>query len=334
MNRATLILGRLSQLDPRSDDELARDLEDEFAFHLDQLERELRESGESPADASRKARERFGDVEAIRRQCATIARKEHVIMMKILTAVLGLTTLIVLIACLMLYQEAQHAHREAVESRMVAEQARVEAEQEARRAQAVQSFLVQHLAAIDPSTAGGRPEVGELLDSAAERADATFYDQPEVRAKIREGIEKAREEARPKSADEARLEQADRDLSGVWRQIVGSDEDSSRVTLRIVSIDDPTNVNGIPISRLQHSLFDERVELGFCVGRTDPNRLIITVGGQPVRNGRWWLEGDRLLIDLSPAAPDETALREPLIFEKMADEGTGASGSGTGDSDE
>lgn len=73
----------LPRLDPRNDEELGRDLDDEFAFHLEELARECRAEGMDEEAARDEARRRFGDVEKVRRQCARIARQEQVMLQRI-----------------------------------------------------------------------------------------------------------------------------------------------------------------------------------------------------------------------------------------------------------
>lgn len=69
--------------DPRSEPEIDRDLEDEFAFHIDMLERELIDAGMPRERAAELARARFGNVDRLRTQCRRIALEDRHMMQKI-----------------------------------------------------------------------------------------------------------------------------------------------------------------------------------------------------------------------------------------------------------
>lgn len=85
MNVASAIasLNPFRGVDPRPEPEIDDELDAEFAFHLDQLEHELVASGELPADARRRALERFGDVGRLKSECRTIALKERQMLQKV-----------------------------------------------------------------------------------------------------------------------------------------------------------------------------------------------------------------------------------------------------------
>lgn len=75
-----LILG---DPDPRTPREIARDIDDELAFHLEMIERELHAEGRGEREAKEEARRRFGDVERVRRACAQIALKERAVLQRV-----------------------------------------------------------------------------------------------------------------------------------------------------------------------------------------------------------------------------------------------------------
>lgn len=74
MSRRLPDLGRLIRRVVRGEDAQA-DLEAEIRFHLEERARVLREEGVSPETAMSEARQRFGDVERIRRECHEIDRR-------------------------------------------------------------------------------------------------------------------------------------------------------------------------------------------------------------------------------------------------------------------
>src|SRR5688500_9254293 len=57
---------------PRSRAQAARDVNDEIAFHLAMREEKLRAAGLPPDDATRRARQRFGDARTVAEQCVAI----------------------------------------------------------------------------------------------------------------------------------------------------------------------------------------------------------------------------------------------------------------------
>ena len=57
---------------PRSHAQAARDVSDEIAFHLAMREEKLRATGLSAEEARRRARERFGNADAVADRCVSI----------------------------------------------------------------------------------------------------------------------------------------------------------------------------------------------------------------------------------------------------------------------
>jgi hypothetical protein len=66
------------------------EIDEEFALHLDLLERDLIESGVDPRNARRQAAARFGDIETFRARCRRIALKEQIMLERINTVALVL----------------------------------------------------------------------------------------------------------------------------------------------------------------------------------------------------------------------------------------------------
>ena len=61
---------------------------------------------------------------------------------------------------------------------------RARAESEAQKAQRINTFLQEMIAAADPAQLGGKVSIREVLDQAAKRADDSLEDEPEVAAEL------------------------------------------------------------------------------------------------------------------------------------------------------
>jgi len=85
---------------------------------------------------------------------------------------------------------AVHARRKALEAQRIADQRRVRAEHEAKKAWQAQQFLQATLGSLDTQWARGRDvaRLRELMDEASRRADSELDQQPEVEATVRETI--------------------------------------------------------------------------------------------------------------------------------------------------
>src|SRR5687768_14894291 len=73
----------LPKLDPRPESQIDADLDDEFAFHIDQLQRELIEAGHEPGAARDMAQARFGNLQSIKHQCKRISLKERTMLQRV-----------------------------------------------------------------------------------------------------------------------------------------------------------------------------------------------------------------------------------------------------------
>lgn len=69
--------------DGRSEREIDDDLDAEFAFHLEQAQRDLVHEGHDREAASELAHARFGDVDRIKRECRRIALKERTMLQRV-----------------------------------------------------------------------------------------------------------------------------------------------------------------------------------------------------------------------------------------------------------
>ena len=96
MSLAALVNQLLPHLDPRTSDQIQRDVDDEFEFHLASIESELAAAGEPPEQARHAAVKRFGDAEKYRRQCRRIAMEDRIMLQRI-NAVLMVIVLLAII---------------------------------------------------------------------------------------------------------------------------------------------------------------------------------------------------------------------------------------------
>lgn len=83
----------LGDPDNRSPREVDRDVDDELAFHLDQIERELRDNGTPPAQVRTDALARFGDPDHYRKACRRIALQERIMLQRVNLALLLIVAL-------------------------------------------------------------------------------------------------------------------------------------------------------------------------------------------------------------------------------------------------
>ncbi|MFH2002548.1 MAG: serine/threonine-protein kinase [Planctomycetota bacterium] len=72
--------------------------------------------------------------------------------------------------------------------RAAAVAAKAEAEKESRKAQVINEFLETMLASADPGVSGKDVRVADLLDDASRKIAASFQDQPEIEAALRETL--------------------------------------------------------------------------------------------------------------------------------------------------
>ncbi len=110
--------------DPRPEPEIDDDLDAEFSFHLDQLERELISGGDEPAAARRHAIERFGDVNRLKSECRTIALKERIMLQKVnFVLMLVLTSVVVILSVqVFITQRATAVSIRAIAERLASDQ--------------------------------------------------------------------------------------------------------------------------------------------------------------------------------------------------------------------
>lgn len=81
----------------RSEADIERDLEDEFAFHIDRSANDLIKDGIDPNEARRQASARFGDVVSIKKVCRRIALRERIMLQRVNLVLMVVVMVIVVV---------------------------------------------------------------------------------------------------------------------------------------------------------------------------------------------------------------------------------------------
>lgn len=91
--------------DPRSEREIDRDLDEEFAFHLEQIERELTDADPtlSHDEAARLAQLRFGDTDQLKQRCRRIAMEDRIMLQRINAVLMVVVMLMVIGVSIQMY---------------------------------------------------------------------------------------------------------------------------------------------------------------------------------------------------------------------------------------
>ncbi|MHC4414348.1 MAG: permease prefix domain 1-containing protein [Planctomycetota bacterium] len=335
----------LPRLDPRSEDEIAADLDDEIAFHIWQLERELVEEGRD-ADAARAAAQaRFGDVERIKRQCVRIALEERVMLQRINLVLMVAVVIVVGLVSVQVYLTQRHntLALQAITDRLGA----------MTPAEAAGEVLVEgdvdrpgwyRVADADGQVtllhellerAGGIRETQRVTvrragpdgatSSSKFAADALLGERPE-KVVVRAGDEIRVENESPRRPSRfARQEAKLAALVGTWRaaELEGSPAGAG-TTLDVTSPDDVMNLTGSPAGTLHLAVLGADIRLVFRDDRfrgSVSNLEILDRVDEPGYQdyGRWQLDDGRLTLNIAAAGPDRGELQSPLVFEKESD---------------
>ena len=335
------IRGLLPPLDPRSAAQIERDLDDEFAFHLAMLERELAETGADPAAARAEARRRFGDPETLKRRCRRIALEERTMLQRANLALMVIVLVVVGLLSLQMYL-TQRANTDALAA-ITTQLASLEAPPPV----AGRSVLIEG----DLARPGWYPVIGaegratlvhELLESAGGITEdqgvyvqtgdhsgtwypgGAFLGESPRKMVVRPGHEiRVATGPPPEPVDLYRTTNDLDRLPGRWKldDDGGGSPDAGGATLVVTSRHDIMNLSHWPTGVLELPALDARMELVF---REDPSRpwnleikSVVQGAAEPAPNwtnqhGRWKLENDRLVLNVAEAAPD--ALQAPLVL--------------------
>ena len=352
MSLVDIVRFQLPRLDPRTPREIADDLDEEFAFHLEQIERELREEGRDPEAAGREARRRFGDVDRIKAQCTRIVLGERIMLQRasVVLLVVVLFALGFLSVQVFLTQRSSERSLAVITDRLsnmgpteMAGTVIVEGDIPRPALYAVprgdEEFLLLHelLEQSGGLRSGQQVRVGQL------QADRTMSTRT-LEAAALTGPDPQKVILRPGDAvrvitprpDYTPHERAQLDaLPGWWRPAdIDKPPFSPEASLDIVPADDLMNLTGSPMGTLVLPPYG-RTRLVFREGGAGGRNLEILdriqrrVGGQAF--GRWVLQDGELTLNIARFAPDHPDFQTPIVFVRVDDGGEGAdTGNGTG----
>ncbi len=314
--------------DRRGPEQIAADLDDEFAFHLDELVRELLETGLDPAEARAAARRRFGDVTRIRKQCLRVALGERIMLQRINVVLMVTVLLAVAVLSVQIFLLTGQLRREAP-------------------AETVAPVLVD--GDIDrPGYYNIEPDGAEvlLLHELLRQAGGISVDQRVQHLSVGpDGAEKTTWSAASQLGDNPKkivvrpgdrirvttiagpsgvsqrnprrgFDEQLKELSGRWR--LDSDASAGEVvSLDVVSADDIMNMTGSPTGTLRLPAFEAEIRVVFRDSLPPASNLElldrIDLPGYK-EFGRWRLDDGRLTINVARAAPDVGELQVPLVF--------------------
>jgi len=176
----------------RTQSQIERDLDDEFAFHVELKIRELTETGHSPEVADRLAHAAFGNIQQIKEQCTRIALEDRIMWKRIHFAITGLLALALALSIWVSVNRISREREVSMHNRMLADTARAHAQEAQAQAVAVQNFLSGALTAADPHSGNTPDAMRQALEQASQRIDRDFADNPAVAAELRRTIEEAK----------------------------------------------------------------------------------------------------------------------------------------------
>jgi protein involved in polysaccharide export with SLBB domain len=139
---------------------VARDVEAELAAHLELAAEALQGEGHAPEAARRLARERFGDLDRVRRECLSVRLGGIHVMKKLLVVV----NLVLLAALAAAAGFAYLGHTRAVLAMEQAQLALEQARAEAARAEALAVDVSRLQAAVAPALEAVVVEVGDVIE--------------------------------------------------------------------------------------------------------------------------------------------------------------------------
>lgn len=332
----------LPRLDPRSDEELGRDLEDEFAFHLDELARECRADGMNEAAARAEARRRFGDVEKVRRQCARIARQERVMLQRV-NFVLMIIVLLVVAGVGLQVAITQRYNTLALQA-ITADLANMkfDAAPAVSKGTAYVSGDIKRPGAYSlPGTgkltltqlimaSGGlvigqdatvRLSRGQELDAMTEEFSySELTASPRIAPAMQPGDTVFVTAIRPERPSGVSRDVLDTDaIVGNW--VLADFGDGVEVKLIILSDDDIRNTSGMKGGEVSFPGIESPIDLRFASHDRTGN---LSVSGKPIRfdgrqrQARWnrTADGD-LVVNLSEYFEDDPRFAEPLVFQRL-----------------
>ena len=192
--------------------DVAKDIEDELAFHLVLSADEAQQKMQIDRSAAEQwAVEKFGNVEIIKRTCLQLAWKER-IMEKLFSPVVGMVLMVFCCATIVvIFFQAYARQAMAIEAQHIARKAEQEAESARREAikareasEASSRLLMKVFTNVDPE---GDKSVSttQILMEATSKIESEFGDDPEVIEKLLKVLYEAKaklQETEPESIAE------------------------------------------------------------------------------------------------------------------------------------
>ncbi len=108
MNESAPLRIGLPKFDPRDDQQIDAQIDDELTFHIEQVTREFVEAGQSDADAKVNALAQFGNVQQIKAQCKRIALEERIMVQRINLVLMLVVLLVVAFISVQMYVTQKH----------------------------------------------------------------------------------------------------------------------------------------------------------------------------------------------------------------------------------
>ncbi len=317
----------LPRLDRRGPEQIAADLDDEFAFHLDELVRELLETGLDPAEARAAARRRFGDVTRIRKQCLRVALGERIMLQRVNLVLMVTVLLAVAVLSVQIFLLTGQLRRQVPVETVAAVLVDGDIDRPGyytlynddgnvlllhevlRQAGGIKADQrVQHLSAgLDgaqkttwsaASLLGDNPK--KIVMRPGDSIRVTSFTEPGgIFGRNPGGI----------------FDEGLNELPGRWR--LDGDASGEVVWLDVVSADDIMNMTGSPTGTLRLPAFETEIRVVFRDSLPPASNLElldrIDLPGYK-EFGRWKLDDGRLTINVKRAAPDVAELQVPLVF--------------------
>lgn len=339
MSFMNAIQSMLPRPENRSGDEIARDVEDELAFHLEMRTRAIEsEEGVDRATAGGLARARFGDVDRIRNECQRIALKERNMLQRVNLALMIVVMLVVVGVGAQVYitQRYNTLALQAITSDLAKMKFDAAAAGHAENSRSSAGGGIVFLkGGVARNGIYSLPPEGTLtIDRAINAAGGLQGDADGARVQIkrRDGdgwrsfnyklqdagvgdfVLQNDDEITVTLAIDPRQSPAETAIPvGSWSQI---DEQSRPMpggaTIESMASDDVRNTVGVPIGILTLPGDAEKYRLAFDVGSSPTNLRVQRMSNRGnLSNGRWELSSNVLTVNLAPALPEHD---EPLRF--------------------
>lgn len=327
----------------RGDGEIDDDLADEFAFHLQQSEREIVASGEKPEAARAIARRRFGDVEEITRRCRRIALEERIMLQRfnaVMMVLVGVLVAGLAVQVWIMQRDNAGALRE-ITGQLAKLKTTGPAAPEAAPAKSADAEksgkaivegdvarpgwypieqdggavllndLIRQVRPIDPTST--------VFVEPGRRVYTVLELESQYKVLLRAGdritvSSPATIERRNGGGSGTRTEAL---RPGIWRQVdaSGGAMAGDGAVMQVVGVSDVMNLSGCPIGRLELAGHHELLELEFTSGGSQNLQIYFQVRKDGQRSqvlGRWNVDAGRLSINIAPAVSSMTT---PLYFQ-------------------